>query len=92
VAKTCENPLAHYLWRLGAEERDPHPLFDGDWYLRQHPDVAGAGVNPLLNYLRTGSLRESAAGVRSKLGMSFPTPTNRNVKIPSCAAIAKESE
>ncbi|MFZ0928177.1 MAG: glycoside hydrolase family 99-like domain-containing protein, partial [Syntrophobacteraceae bacterium] len=30
-------------------------LFDSDWYLTQYPDVAKAGVNPLVHYLRHGA-------------------------------------
>ncbi len=29
-------------------------LFDADWYLRQYPDVAQAGVDPLKHYIRRG--------------------------------------
>jgi hypothetical protein len=34
---------------------EPHPLFDPAFYLRQYPDVAAAGVNPLLHYLKYGT-------------------------------------
>lgn len=30
------------------------PFFDSEYYLRNNPDVASAGVNPLLHYLRAG--------------------------------------
>jgi len=30
-------------------------LFDTDWYLAQNPDVASAGINPLVHYLRHGA-------------------------------------
>lgn len=30
------------------------PLFDADWYLRQYPDVAAAGVEPAVHYLQLG--------------------------------------
>ena len=41
---------------MGAlEGRDPHPLFDSDWYLEQNRDVAAAGLNPLVHYLRWGA-------------------------------------
>src|SRR5215471_20910549 len=29
-------------------------LFDAEWYLAQNPDVAAAGINPLVHYLRHG--------------------------------------
>ena len=31
------------------------PLFDGDWYLRGNPDVAAAGINPLVHFLSWGA-------------------------------------
>lgn len=31
------------------------PLFDPDWYLARHPDVAGAGQDPATHYLRAGA-------------------------------------
>jgi hypothetical protein len=37
------------------EGRDPHPLFDSDWYLEQNRDVAAAGLNPLVHYVRWGA-------------------------------------
>jgi hypothetical protein len=30
-------------------------LFDHDWYLGQHPDIAKAGVDPLVHYLALGA-------------------------------------
>ncbi|WP_161634578.1 class I SAM-dependent methyltransferase [Mesorhizobium loti] len=42
--------LAHADW----EEHDTVRFFDSEYYLRNNPDVASAGVNPLLHYLRTG--------------------------------------
>ena len=49
------NPAVHYLRFGAAERRDPHPLFDTDWYLAQNPDVAEAGMNPAVHYLRFGA-------------------------------------
>ncbi|QEE39062.1 hypothetical protein FV241_14260 [Methylobacterium sp. WL2] len=45
----------HYLQEGGARGLSPGPLFDGPWYLRNNPDVAAAGLNPLLHYLDSGS-------------------------------------
>ena len=36
------------------EDRKPNPLFDTAYYLRQYPDVAEAGMNPLAHYLECG--------------------------------------
>ena len=55
VARLGEiDPLDHFLWlgwRLG---RRPGPAFDTRHYCRRYPDIGGAGVNPLLHYLRHG--------------------------------------
>ena len=42
-------------WTLGAREgRDPHPLFQTQFYLEQNPDVAASGLNPLVHFVRFG--------------------------------------
>src|SRR5207247_715896 len=43
--------------RGAAEGRDPHPLFDTTFYLERHPEAGGAGLNPLVHYLRIGAAR-----------------------------------
>src|SRR3546814_11595423 len=44
----------HYL-RIGAQLLyDPSPGFSTRRYLRANPDVAAAGMNPLVHYLRFG--------------------------------------
>ncbi len=46
--------VEHYL-RHGAESGlDPGPLFSTTGYLEAHPDVAQAGMNPLVHFLRYG--------------------------------------
>lgn len=48
-------PLGHYL-RAGAfEGRDPQPLFDSAYYLKQ-ADLHEAKPNPLFHYIETGAL------------------------------------
>ncbi|MCJ2126387.1 rhamnan synthesis F family protein [Methylobacterium sp. J-077] len=51
-------PLAeaarHYVQEDAARGLSPSPLFDGPWYLTNHPDVAAAELNPLLHYLDSG--------------------------------------
>jgi FMN phosphatase YigB (HAD superfamily) len=44
----------HYLQEGAARGLSPSPLFDGPWYLANNPDVAAAGLNPLLHYLDSG--------------------------------------
>ncbi|MBP2493674.1 FMN phosphatase YigB (HAD superfamily) [Methylobacterium sp. PvP062] len=44
----------HYLQQGAARGLSPSPSFDGPWYLANYPDVAAAGLNPLLHYLNSG--------------------------------------
>jgi hypothetical protein len=54
VAQSQMAPVEHFL-RLGAMERkDPGPEFSTMGYLRNNPDVEGAGVNPLVHYIAHG--------------------------------------
>jgi glycosyltransferase involved in cell wall biosynthesis len=47
--------LADYLAHVGAGEwRNPTALFDVDFYLTEHPDVRGAGIDPVRHYLHYG--------------------------------------
>ncbi|HEY2132634.1 MAG TPA: hypothetical protein VGH36_06630 [Acetobacteraceae bacterium] len=55
------DPALHFLedgWREG---RWPNPYFDTNWYLRENPDVARAGTNPLLHYIPS-PLRSASPG------------------------------
>lgn len=51
-------------------------LFDGSWYLRQYPEVAGTGLSPALHYLRHGA----AAG--NDPGPKFDTESYRRLNPP----------
>lgn len=54
VREVHGDALAHYLhygWRQGL---DPSPAFDTEYYLKQNPDVAEIGVNPLLHFVKYG--------------------------------------
>jgi hypothetical protein len=49
-----ESPLLHFMekgWRLGF---DPNCDFSVSHYLSSYPDLAEAGINPFVHYLRTG--------------------------------------
>ena len=50
------DPLDHYLQHGWHEGRNPNEFFDSAWYLREHDDVAAAGINPLAHYTRHGAL------------------------------------
>lgn len=49
------NPLVEFLQNRHCFGIDPHPLFLASAYLRDHPDVAQAGVNPLMHYVKCGA-------------------------------------
>lgn len=49
-----DNVLLDYLVRVELHGASPHPLFDGDFYLIENPDVASAEANPLLHYIVNG--------------------------------------
>jgi hypothetical protein len=49
-ARDCANPLLHFI-ETGGRLGNPHPLFDCNAYLVEHPDVGLRGVNPLLHYI-----------------------------------------
>jgi hypothetical protein len=55
VARSGENPLAHYLRQGWREGLNPHPLFANAWYLDHAPGAAEAGVAPLLHYVTQGA-------------------------------------
>jgi hypothetical protein len=50
-ARDRKNPLLHFI-QTGGRLGNPHPLFDCNAYMAEHPDVARRGVNPLLHYIR----------------------------------------
>lgn len=57
VAATGLDPLVHYL-RIGALlQRNPSPLFDTAFYVRQRGDDLPAGVPPLVDFLTRGRAR-----------------------------------
>ena len=49
-----DQAAGHYLQQGAARGLSPSRLFDGPWYLENNPDVAAAGLNPLLHYLYSG--------------------------------------
>ncbi|MEM6913050.1 MAG: hypothetical protein AAF511_03640 [Pseudomonadota bacterium] len=50
----------HYLKRGWLEGLDPSPRFSTNDYVQDHPDVAKAGMNPLIHYLKSGRDEERA--------------------------------
>jgi hypothetical protein len=67
-------PLTHYIEFGGFLGLDPSSGFDSDWYLSSNPDVAAAGVNPLVHYVHHG-LQEGRLpyqGAKALAGTSLP--------------------
>ena len=63
-ARSSADPLLHFIetnGRLG----NPHPLFDCNAYLAEHPDAAQRGVNPLVQYVRQKATRTPPLTARS---------------------------
>ncbi|PMR70759.1 hypothetical protein [Halomonas heilongjiangensis] len=66
------DPLGHFM-SLGARQGlSPGPGFHTAWYLEEYEDVRGAGINPLIHYLRYGRHEERRptphlAGIRERL-------------------------
>lgn len=50
---TC-SPAEHYLTQGWEKGYNPSPHFSTNEYLKTYPDVAAAGVNPLLHYINSG--------------------------------------
>jgi len=48
----------HYLQKGAVLGLSPGPLFDGPLYIADNPDVAAAGLNPLLHYIARGQAEE----------------------------------
>ncbi|MCJ2131288.1 rhamnan synthesis F family protein [Methylobacterium sp. E-045] len=48
------DPIEHYLTEGAALGLNPGPLFDSAWYLKQNPDVARGGMNPLVHFWAHG--------------------------------------
>src|SRR5215471_7610395 len=52
VAMVGMDAVEHYLWLGASLGRDPSEHFSTVGYLSAHSDVAAAGTNPLLHYVR----------------------------------------
>lgn len=56
VARSCMNPVRHYIYYGWREGRNPNRVFDTKWYLEAYPSVEKAGVNPLYHYFKHGAM------------------------------------
>ena len=67
------DPLAHYI-KIGARKGyAPSRFFDSGLYLENYPDVADAGMNPLVHYLRFGFDEGRTPRADSTVSMSVST-------------------
>ena len=48
-------PLLHYVLSGAFQGKNPNPIFDTAFYLKQNADVQSANVNPFAHYLRAGA-------------------------------------
>ena len=72
--------VTHLLDSLELRRVEKSGLFDADWYLRTYPDVAAAGVDPLVHYLTKGGWEQrnpSSAFDTSKYLMHHPDISSR---------------
>lgn len=72
------DPSLHYLLEGAAQRLSPRPDFSTRHYLAANPDVAQAGVNPLLHYVRNG---------REEGRLAMPAaPANATGSVPMVAS------
>lgn len=53
--EVVSDPIGHYLEHATFEMRDPSPFFRTRYYLEENPDVAAAGINPLIHFILWGA-------------------------------------
>ncbi|GIT53732.1 MAG: hypothetical protein Ct9H300mP16_08920 [Pseudomonadota bacterium] len=54
-AESGSNPLAHYLVHGARERRNPHPLFDTQYYLEHYGHLLAEDTNPLADFIDHGN-------------------------------------
>ena len=52
-------------WEADRAEIAASGLFDPAWYLRLYPDVAEAGLDPLVHYVTAGAAEDGSRGPAS---------------------------
>lgn len=74
------------------EEHGTMPFFDSEYYLRNNPDVASAGVNPLLHYLRSGRRegRLPRAAAQNNQAQVQQAPVKENTRESAVGTVAVE--
>ena len=54
LGKQKEDPIKHYMEKGWKDGCNPSKNFDTKFYLSKYPDIARAGINPLLHYIKKG--------------------------------------
>ena len=88
VARSCMNPIRHYVRYGWKEERNPNQNFDTKWYLTNYPDVAASGMNPFYHYCKFGinEERNSSGHIDSKINPLISNPESgqyQNMRLDS---------
>lgn len=55
VARSCINPVKHYIYHGWLVGKYPNQHFDTKWYLETYPDVRISGMNPFYHYIKHGA-------------------------------------
>jgi len=75
-SELSHDPALHYLMYGGFKGFNPSLQFDSNWYFEEYPDVAQAGMNPLIHFILNGE-REGRLpkpfDVANPLGNTFVT-------------------
>ncbi len=86
VARSCMNPIRHYVRHGWKEGRKPSPSFDTKGYLNTYPDVEDSVMNPLYDCFCTenskvkkGCVRELATIKKNKTAQKSNLTTISNV-------------
>ncbi|MCC8042200.1 MAG: hypothetical protein LIO69_01515 [Oscillospiraceae bacterium] len=86
------DPLIHFIWFGGYENRNPYKGFDVAWYLKNYSDVRKSKVNPYAHYVlwgkgekrkTAGTVKKNAANVKKNAPVS---KNNSQVKTKSNAS------
>lgn len=87
VAKSDNDPVAHYLRRGAFEGRNPSKNFSTNAYLENNKDVANAEINPLVHYLVSGKKEN-----RAIYNVTNQNHTTHNIRGPLYAYTKKEKK
>ncbi|MCS0503139.1 hypothetical protein [Ancylobacter mangrovi] len=92
VVGTVLDPLVHFVTLGWKEYRKPNSSFDTRYYLEANPDIAEAGANPFVHYVRHGRaegragsakeqvLLDEAAAIRPEFDIPYYLAANPDVR------------